>query len=112
MTIVRNRAIDQARRNPAYRHVVLDDDEAVGIFQVTASLHDEVVGRKDAVALRSSVDRLPDAQGEVIRLAYFRGLSHVEIAARLALPLGTVKGRIRLGLTKLRSDIQALDWAS
>lgn len=50
--------------------------------------------------------RLPDAQREVIMLAFYGELSHTEIAARLDLPPGTVKGRIRLGLQRLRVGIQ------
>ena len=45
----------------------------------------------------------PDAQSEAISLAYFDGLSHAEIAERLDLPIGTVKGRIRLALDRLRA---------
>jgi RNA polymerase sigma-70 factor, ECF subfamily len=50
--------------------------------------------------------KLPDVQREVIMLAFYGELSHSEIAARLDLPPGTVKGRIRLGLQRLRVDIQ------
>jgi RNA polymerase sigma-70 factor (ECF subfamily) len=49
---------------------------------------------------------LPDAQAEVITLAYFAQLSHTEIAAHLGLPAGTVKGRMRLGVQRLRADIE------
>ena len=50
---------------------------------------------------------LPVAQREVIALAYFGQLSHTEIAEQLSLPVGTVKGRMRLGLTKLRDQLAA-----
>ncbi len=49
--------------------------------------------------------QLPDAQREVITLAYFGELSTTEISGELSLPLGTVKGRMRLGLEKLRREI-------
>ena len=49
---------------------------------------------------------LPPAQQEVIVLAYFGQLSHTEIAAELDLPAGTVKGRMRLGLEKLRTAVE------
>jgi len=49
--------------------------------------------------------QLPDAQSEVITLAFYGQLSHTEIAEQLGLPAGTVKGRMRLGLLKLRANI-------
>ena len=58
----------------------------------------------DAKRLQEALARLPDAQAEVITLAYYGQLSHTEIAAQLGLPPGTVKGRMRLGLQKLRAD--------
>ena len=61
--------------------------------------------RSEAEALRASLAQLPDAQEEVIALAFFGELSHSEIARQLGLPPGTVKGRMRLGLEKLRSRI-------
>jgi RNA polymerase sigma-70 factor (ECF subfamily) len=56
----------------------------------------------DAASARAALDSLPPEQKQVIELAYFGGLSHTEIAAQLAAPIGTVKGRIRLGLDHLR----------
>jgi RNA polymerase sigma-70 factor, ECF subfamily len=63
-----------------------------------------VIARSRADALRGRLADLPQAQAQVIALAYYGGLSHTEIAARLALPAGTVKGRMRLGLQKLRDE--------
>jgi RNA polymerase sigma-70 factor (ECF subfamily) len=56
----------------------------------------------DAEAARVALNALPPDQKRVIELAYFGGLSHSEIATQLATPIGTVKGRIRLGLDRLR----------
>ena len=50
---------------------------------------------------------LPREQYDALRLAYFEGLAHTEIALRLGVPLGTVKGRMRLGLDKIRSYLLA-----
>lgn len=56
--------------------------------------------------MRALLNRLPDAQQEVIALAFYGELTHIEIAAALQLPAGTIKGRMRLGLKKLRADIE------
>ena len=66
-----------------------------------------MIARTEADALRVSLRHLPDAQAEVIALAYYGELSHSEIATRLSLPQGTVKGRMRLGLNKLREQIES-----
>ena len=55
---------------------------------------------------------LPHVQYKVLALAHFSGLTHKEIAARLCLPLGTVKGRMRLGLKKLRNHPELREMAS
>jgi RNA polymerase sigma-70 factor (ECF subfamily) len=103
MTIVRHRAIYLARR----RSLAVSEEEAARIDEQPAAddVPSYVVARADAEQLDALVARLPANQREVIRLGFFDGLTHAEIACRLALPPGTVKGRMRLGLTKLRSEL-------
>jgi len=55
--------------------------------------------------LQRLLAQLPVAQREVITLAFYGQLSHTEIGEHLHLPAGTVKGRMRLGLQRLRGDI-------
>ena len=57
--------------------------------------------------VREALNTLPPEQLKILELAYFSGHTHVEIAQRVDLPLGTVKGRMRLGLQKLRDYYQA-----
>lgn len=66
---------------------------------------DGAVAADEAQHLRDALARLPSAQREVIILAFYGELSHREIADHLGLPPGTVKGRMRLGLEKLRSEL-------
>jgi RNA polymerase sigma-70 factor, ECF subfamily len=103
MTIVRHRAIYLARRRSAARldegPARLDDQPASDDVPTDFAL------RAETEELTGLLARLPPTQREVIRLGFFEGLTHEEIARRLALPPGTVKGRMRLGLTKLRSAL-------
>jgi RNA polymerase sigma-70 factor (ECF subfamily) len=105
LTIVRHRAIDLARRTA--RHEVgraLDaprEDQAVVEDVVVA----ETLARDRARQLRAQLAGLPEAQREVIVLAFFGQLTYTEIAAQLDLPLSTIAGRIRLGLHKLHEQI-------
>ena len=61
--------------------------------------------RDEAREVRSALGELPSEQTQVIELAYFGGFTHTEIAAMLDLPIGTVKGRMRLGLEKMRGRL-------
>lgn len=105
LTIARHRAIDIARRNgPHAAHRT--SDERVHTLPAPGSVDELVLKQLQARDLRNLLARLPAAQREVIALAFYGQLTHSEIAEHLGLPAGTVKGRIRLGLQRLRGDIQ------
>jgi len=108
--IVRNRAIDALRRDSRPGVAQLDhDDEAVIESRPAEDRTDvEVVRGETAREVRGALDDLPSDQSKVIELAYFGGFSHSEIAEMLHMPLGTVKGRMRLGLEKMRGKIAEL----
>ena len=99
-TITRNTAIDMVRRRSSRRAEPLPDDwQAADESPGTAEL---VAAAESSERVASALGELPQPQLEALSLAYFEGLSHAEIAERLGLPLGTVKGRIRLALDRLR----------
>jgi RNA polymerase sigma-70 factor, ECF subfamily len=104
--IVRNRAIDAIRRSstPAPK-LNLDDDAVLESHQSGERTDAEVIRRETAGKLRGVLGRLPNEQSQVIELAYFGGFSHSEIAEMLGEPLGTIKGRMRLGLEKARASL-------
>lgn len=104
LTIARHRAIDIARRNaPHAAHRA--SDERLHTLPASANVAELVAGRAEAHDLLGLLADLPDAQREVITLAFYGQLTHTEIAEHLHLPTGTVKGRMRLGLQRLRGDI-------
>jgi RNA polymerase sigma factor (sigma-70 family) len=101
--IARNRRIDAHRRNrdepPVEGHVLeIPDPAQMPDDKVDAAQRDRMV--------RSALDLLPVEQLELVRLAFFEGMSHSEIAELTRLPLGTVKSRLRLAFSRLR---RALD---
>jgi RNA polymerase sigma-70 factor, ECF subfamily len=104
--IVRNRAIDFLR-SKAGRAPKLDfDDDSILEHRPAEELTDsEALRRETAEEVRGALDELPGEQAKVIQLAYFGGFSHSEIAGMLGVPLGTVKGRMRLGLEKIRGEL-------
>jgi RNA polymerase sigma-70 factor (ECF subfamily) len=93
-TIVRNRLTDAWRRAAARPSQVAEDSAPEPI-----SLDPDVVER---LSVREHLAGLPDDQRQAVVLSYWGGLTHEQIAAASAAPLGTVKGRLRLGLDKLR----------
>ncbi|MBA3327312.1 MAG: RNA polymerase subunit sigma-24, partial [Solirubrobacterales bacterium] len=104
LTIARHRAIDIARRNaPHAAHRA--SDNRLHTLPAPANVAEHVAGRAEAHDLLGLLAQLPDAQREVITLAFYGQLTHTEIAKHLNLPAGTVKGRMRLGLQRLRGDI-------
>jgi RNA polymerase sigma-70 factor, ECF subfamily len=103
--VVHNRAIDALRRR-AVRDRGLVHDEGIQERVPSPERTDlDVARREEARELRDALDELPDEQSRVIELAYFGGMTHVEIASMLDTPVGTVKGRMRLGLSKMRMSL-------
>ena len=103
--IVRNRAIDALRRTAGKAPKLAFDDEMILEQRPSGDRTDEEAIRRDeARELRGVLRELPDEQSKVIQLAYFGGFSHSGIAEMLSMPLGTVKGRMRLGLEKIRTQ--------
>jgi len=104
--IVRNRAIDALRRTAGKAPKLAFDDEMILEQRPSGDRTDEEAIRRDeARELRGVLRELPDEQSKVIQLAYFGGFSHSEIAEVLGMPLGTVKGRMRLGMEKIRAQL-------
>lgn len=84
--------------------------EIADVFVAQAADPEEVAGaRDDATSLARALRRLPEEQRQVLTMAYFGGLSQSQISTHLAVPLGTVKKRVRLGMSKLRAALQAPD---
>ncbi|MDQ6807213.1 MAG: sigma-70 family RNA polymerase sigma factor [Actinomycetota bacterium] len=103
LMVVLSRAIDVSRAQA--RHATRRaSDDALAVLPAPGDVADQAGARVDAVSVRSALAALPDAQREAITLAYYGELTHTEIAERLGVPFGTVKGRIRLGMNKLRLD--------
>jgi RNA polymerase sigma-70 factor (ECF subfamily) len=102
LSIVHHRAIDQLRGSAGRRsEAPLDAME-----RLTPDAFAVESADADRIEIRNGLAALPEAQRLTLELAYFGGLTHVEIALRMGVPLGTVKGRMRMGLEKLRNYLQ------
>src|SRR4051794_29716117 len=103
--IVHNRAIDAMRRGRVRDFPRVDDESAAERLEADERTDVEVARRDEAATIRAAIGTLPSEQSQVIELAYFGGFTHTEIASMLKAPVGTVKGRMRLGLKKLRDEL-------
>ena len=105
--IVRNRAIDLLRTGPAARPASTTTTRRS--LELRPAPRSGPRTRRSRVEtadeVRGAIGELPGEQSKVIELAYFGGFSHSEIAGMLGMPLGTVKGRMRLGLEKIRGEL-------
>ncbi len=106
MSIAHHRAIDLVRRRRPTSPLPETETQAVGEAFRSPDVWPEVARAADAEAVRRAMSTLPDAQRETIELAYFEGLTQVEIAERTNAPLGTIKSRVRLGLTQMRRILE------
>jgi RNA polymerase sigma-70 factor, ECF subfamily len=102
LSTVHNRAIDAFRREAVKDRRDVADEGLAERLAAPERTDTEVERRDDARQVRLALGELPADQRQVIELAYFGGFTHSQIAEMLGLPAGTVKGRMRLGLTKMR----------
>jgi RNA polymerase sigma-70 factor (ECF subfamily) len=110
--IVHHRAIDQLRRSSVHDKRRASDEGLEERLESGERTDNEVARREEAASIRSAMTTLPADQSHVIELAYFGGFTHTEIAEILGAPIGTVKGRMRLGLEKLRNQLRMLEMPS
>jgi RNA polymerase sigma-70 factor (ECF subfamily) len=106
--IVHNRAIDSLRRSLTHDRRRASDEGIEERFEARERTEVEAARNDEAREVRAALRTLPDEQCRVIELAYFGGFSHSEIADLLETPIGTVKGRMRLGLEKMRGQLGGL----
>jgi RNA polymerase sigma-70 factor (ECF subfamily) len=107
--IVHNRAIDGLRRNTVHERRRASMEGIEERHEAPERTDVEVARREEARTVRDAIHTLPAEQRRAIELAYFGGFSHSEIAELLEMPVGTVKGRMRLGLEKLRRQLGGLE---
>jgi RNA polymerase sigma factor (sigma-70 family) len=105
-TIARNKRIDQLRRE---RRPEIDPDDPALVGEPEPEAEQLVSRAQAARRLREAIDGLPSEQARVLRKNFFEDKAHSDIAEELELPLGTVKSRVRLALTKLRQALQDME---
>jgi RNA polymerase sigma-70 factor, ECF subfamily len=110
LSIVHNRGIDQLR-SLASRRRTQEKIEASAASSQPSEAFAETWRNTQAEQVREALSTLPKEQLKILELAYFSGYTHVQIAELLNVPLGTVKGRMRLGLKKIRAYFESPDAA-
>ena len=103
--IVHNRAIDALRRSSVHDRRRASDDAMEQELEAPERTDVQAMSNAASEEIRVALGELPTEQRHVIELAYFGGFTHTEIASMLDTPIGTVKGRMRLGLEKLRGHL-------
>ena len=102
-TIARNHRIDALRRD---RRAELDPNDPALVPDTPVAADQALDSSQNAKLMREAMADLPTEQLQVLELAFYQERSQSEIATRLALPLGTVKSRMRLGFAKLRAALE------
>jgi len=104
LTVVHHKAIDalRRRRGQTARQITVDP---ANMENPAPDVSESVLHSLNREAVQRALAMLPEEQRRPILMAYFEGCTHVEIAAVLSIPLGTVKSRLRLGLEKMRSSL-------
>ncbi len=110
VSIAHHLAIDVARRGqrrPVVEMDADDNDDAWNVPDESADVVEAIEARMSAAEVRAALGQLPDAQREVIELAYYKGMTHGQIAEQLGVPAGTIHTRARLAMQKLRDALSA-----
>ena len=105
LILTRSRAIDKLRAKRVRPEAAADASAAESVADLAASQDLELLSAEQVMRLQRAIKELPDAQRTALELAYYEGLTHVEVASRLNEPLGTVKTRIRQAVMKLREAL-------
>ena len=103
--IVHNRAIDGLRRSSVHDRRRASLEVVEESFEAPERTDVEVARREEARSVRGALETLPTEQRQTIELAYFGGFTQSQIAELMEQPVGTVKGRMRLGLDKMRREL-------
>jgi RNA polymerase sigma-70 factor (ECF subfamily) len=107
-TMTRSRAIDRLRRRGRSVRLLKTWHEATPVAPSPTTPFERVSLQRCAERVRGALAELPEAERQVLELAYFKGLSQAEIAADLDAPLGTVKSRSRRALMTLKRALEDL----
>ena len=102
-TIARNKRIDKIRKEK--RHYLSESDEGLEI-PVDSTQEKEIFATQVSSSLKRYMSNLPEEQSKLLKLSYFYNKTHADISEELKIPLGTVKSRIRLALTKMRHLVE------
>ena len=105
LSMVRNRSIDSLRREARHDRDLEFDDGLTSRLEAAERTEQRVADLEESRHARQLLLSLPDDQRRVVELAYFNGLTQTEIAEKVGIPLGTVKGRQRLALKKMHRDL-------
>ncbi|MEO6063720.1 MAG: sigma-70 family RNA polymerase sigma factor [Thermoflexales bacterium] len=110
VSIAHHLAIDLTRRSQRRPVVEMDadeDDDSWNVPDESADVVEAIEARMSAAEVRAALGQLPEAQRQVIELAYYKGLTHGQIAENLGVPTGTIHTRARLAMQKLRDALSA-----
>ena len=102
-TIAKNKRIDKIRKEK--KHFAIESDESLEI-PIPSIQEDQVIASELSKKINSSISYLPKEQAELLKLSYFYEKTHTDIASELNIPLGTVKSRIRLALSKMKNLVE------
>ena len=102
-TIARNKRIDKIRKER--RHYLSESDEGLEI-PVDSTQEKEILSSQLSSSLKKYMSNLPEEQSKLLQMSYYYNKTHADISEELKIPLGTVKSRIRLALTKMRHLVE------